>query len=747
MSRTNNTTSSLLASLTGDDFQAAATATSTVQDTMNGDNVEEQDLFGDIPIDNDPVSASSLFETAVSEEPPMQQAVGSSSLLASSGLLPTDKPSSGGGGGGLFDQVDQQEKEEAERQRQEQLLAAQKQKEAEEKERLRLEAEKQAQQQAILQQQQQQQQQQMLQQQQQPQYSNFGQPQYTNVPLQSSLTDPMNQMSLNGAAQIPGHAQPAQTPNGYQPNPVPAAATATMQNQTNGGVLSPTQGGFYRSHPQDPQPGPVPAMQQQQPPGASYMYSNTASNVQQQQAAFAPSTTTQGRYSNTNTVNTGPSFTAGLHNGPNTSSLGQQLRQAPQEPAPVIPVYGEIKVSDPLLEQPMSLLGFSSPPHWTYQVTTTLLEGGCWIVRRRFRHVVALEDRLRMDCAGAILPPRPDKHATRAIEEASSSQSAAFAIRRMEELKTYLNALASHPICCKSQMLRLFLALQDDVGTAWPEVSPNALTRLGSVTQGVASKMADTVAGGGNLLEGNAPGMNMPGTDVGEDNAELIALSNAENSRIAAVLQAVPKLEGCVFLLREESESAGHVGMEMSKLAKDVEGSDRELSVPLEVLSQGLLRGSRRSKRLGVELSAAMSSYVYQYKLCKNEKAAFQDRRNALIKRQKQRGKADARAQRLTAMQRQTQGFGQLNRMEMEATVSDEIAHGAVAECDEVGERLKSEVNRVSFLRRKEWSKSMKVIASSMKEASSERTAIWESTREAFLQAFPNHVEGTSGDV
>jgi hypothetical protein len=32
----------------------------------------------------------------------------------------------------------------------------------------------------------------------------------------------------------------------------------------------------------------------------------------------------------------------------------------------------------------------------------------------------------------------------------------------------------------------------------------------------------------------------------------------------------------------------------------------------------------------------------------------------------------------------------------------------------------------------------MKVVASAMKEASSEQVAIWESTRESFLQAFPD---------
>lgn len=316
-----------------------------------------------------------------------------------------------------------------------------------------------------------------------------------------------------------------------------------------------------------------------------------------------------------------------------------------------------------------------------------------------------------------------------------------------------------HPVCSKSQVLRLFLALQDDVGTAWPEVSPNAFTRFGSVTQGVASKMADNLTGatsGGGVASLHMEGVaNMhTGTSVGEDNAELIALVNTESLRMGAVLQAVPKLEGCVMLLGEEGDKGGAAGMEINKLSKDVDASDRELSLSLEVISQGLLRAARRSKQLSQELRTAMTPYVYQYKLCHYEKAAFEARRHALAKRQKERSKADSRAQRLAVLQRSslhpvnnhgiTAYPNQMDQMEIQATISDEMAVGAINDCKDIGDRLKTEVNRVAFTRRADWSKSMKIIAAAMKEASSERVAIWESTRTSFLQAFPEYLDSNA---
>jgi len=76
----------------------------------------------------------------------------------------------------------------------------------------------------------------------------------------------------------------------------------------------------------------------------------------------------------------------------------------------------------------------------------------------------------------------------------------------------------------------------------------------------------------------------------------------------------------------------------------------------------------------------------------------------------------------------------------------DDIATDAGQEAEEIGRRLKQEVNRIAWNRKVEWNGSVKVIASSMKEAVSERVAIWETVRENFLQAYPEYNENTNNN-
>lgn len=489
--------------------------------------------------------------------------------------------------------------------------------------------------------------------------------------------------------------------------------------------------------------------------------------------------------------------TAGMRNAPSpqqaisSHGMQQQQRTSPQpiqivKPPEVPTYYGKVTVNDPvLLQAPSGFLGMvSSPPHWSYQITAQIRgqPASVWIVRRRFRHVVALEDRVRAECPGAILPPRPDKHVSRALEEASTHQSAEFAWQRAAELERYLNSLAVHPEVFGTQSLKMFLGLQDDMGTAWPEVSGNAFTRMSAMGSSAAANLSTSGVG---LFGTAAPAATTPNQSTGvmsgvmgsvansvgvgelaeaatEESAELLALSSSESVRMGAVLQAVPKLEGAVTLLREQGEGAGAVGMELNRLAKEVLAQgDRELSLPLEIFSAGLLRYGRRTKRLGQEIGqATMTAFQLQYKLCRYEKLAWGDRRNALTRKLKERGKADKRAQQLMHhqqrypphggvyggasggqphMNQQLNGGNHIDQVVSNAAMSDNMAVQAVRQCDEIGERLRREVNRVSFSRRMDWAKSVKLIASYMKEAASERVAIWESTRDTFLQAFPDY--------
>jgi len=412
------------------------------------------------------------------------------------------------------------------------------------------------------------------------------------------------------------------------------------------------------------------------------------------------------------------------------------------DPSTFKPFYGGINITDPILVQAPGL--FSGPPHWSYSITvrsTKPVEGqeqfnavvSC--VRRRFRHFVALEDRLRTECPGAILPPRPNKHATRAIEEVTSRQSIQFALLRAAELEVYLNGLRTHPIAGKSNVLKLFLTLPDHIGTAWPEVSSSILTRITEVSSNTAVKVAEGTSSV--ISEMNAE--NQSGS--GEDNANLLALAHFEGPRIISLLQSVPRINGAISIIKEQSERVGIIGLETQRMVKQVLFNEgRDLSGPFEILSSGWLRSGRRTKRLATELAAAAITFQHQYKLCKYERLAFIDRREALLKKRDARKEADSKSQKLVMHQNSLQSMGRigmLEKMETDATIRDEFAVEATQKADYIGQILQHEVKRIADVREKEWSSSIKVITANMREACAERVSIWESCLEAFDKQFP----------
>lgn len=298
-----------------------------------------------------------------------------------------------------------------------------------------------------------------------------------------------------------------------------------------------------------------------------------------------------------------------------------------------------------------------------------------------------------------------------------------------------MTSLAKHPHAGGSPELKLFLMLQDHIGTAWPEVSSSAFTRMTTAASATAEKLTESVDG---MLSELGTAQQVA---AGEDSAEILALAAYEGRRIGAVSSSVPKVEGCVGLLRERGDRLGATGLEMSKLSKDVAWCDRDLASPMDILSGALLRSGRRTKRLGLELSAAIAPFVTQYRMCKYEQMAFADRRSTLKRRTEARAKADGRAAKLMMNQTSMQHMGRLGmleRMETEAAMYDEMASEASREADDVAMRLQTEVGRIGATRVREWDASMKVVAGGFKEACAENAAIWEGALEAFKREFPD---------
>lgn len=81
--------------------------------------------------------------------------------------------------------------------------------------------------------------------------------------------------------------------------------------------------------------------------------------------------------------------------------------------------------------------------------------GSEFTLRRRFKDVVTLSDRLSESYRGFFIPIRPDK----SVVESQVMQIEQFVEQRRAALSRYLNKLAAHPAIRKSEELRVFLVV------------------------------------------------------------------------------------------------------------------------------------------------------------------------------------------------------------------------------------------------------------------------------------------------
>lgn len=394
-----------------------------------------------------------------------------------------------------------------------------------------------------------------------------------------------------------------------------------------------------------------------------------------------------------------------------------------------------VAVHDPQFIAGANFLGVpvsgAAGQHWTYAFTTTT-EGTqhTEIVRRRFRHVVALEERLRVTCPGVVLPPRPEKHVARPLEDASFQQSREFAASRAMELEVYLWSLANHPITSAAEPLRTFLFNRSrDLGAVWPECSTNPVSNImaqfsqlsqrGGLGASAKATAVDVAGAGGHTL-----GLRW------EDDPNMLGMAQSEYSRLEALGQNVPKLENALVVLREHSQSCCLLGMELSKLVRDTQHQENEDTIaPLRTLANYVLRSGRRSKDNTVSISVALSPFFYQLSVSKNIRAALADRQEACRHREQMRSRAEANGHRLGAQRlvmQQMGKFQELSQLEMGSSAAMGEATEAAIVADQIRNVLHAEVGRLADARRREFAAAMREVAISMRDLAREQRGLWE---------------------
>ncbi|XP_042510432.1 sorting nexin 2A-like [Macadamia integrifolia] len=151
----------------------------------------------------------------------------------------------------------------------------------------------------------------------------------------------------------------------------------------------------------------------------------------------------------------------GDSNGPESPSQDLALSGNLSRSASSSSEYLKITVSNPVKEQETSnSLVPGGNTYMTYLITTRTnipdFGGSEFSVRRRFRDVVTLADRLSESYRGFFIPPRPDKN----VMESQVMQKQEFVEQRRVALEKYLCRLATHPVIKKSEELKVFLHVQ-----------------------------------------------------------------------------------------------------------------------------------------------------------------------------------------------------------------------------------------------------------------------------------------------
>uniref|UniRef100_A0A0D9V7B7 PX domain-containing protein n=1 Tax=Leersia perrieri TaxID=77586 RepID=A0A0D9V7B7_9ORYZ len=141
---------------------------------------------------------------------------------------------------------------------------------------------------------------------------------------------------------------------------------------------------------------------------------------------------------------------------------------APRVPAAsddAAPQFAQITVSNPMkhAEPATGAAGVipGSGSYFSYLITTRAADGELIRVRRRFRDVVALADRLAATHRGFFVPARPDK----SVLEGQVMQPRDFVSQRCAALQRYLGRLAAHPTIGRSADLRAFLTELSGIST------------------------------------------------------------------------------------------------------------------------------------------------------------------------------------------------------------------------------------------------------------------------------------------
>ncbi|CAJ2652668.1 unnamed protein product [Trifolium pratense] len=385
----------------------------------------------------------------------------------------------------------------------------------------------------------------------------------------------------------------------------------------------------------------------------------------------------------------------------------------------------KITVSNPVKEQENSnsiVPGSSS--YVTYLITTRTnipeFGGSEFGVRRRFKDIVTLSDRLSEAYRGFFIPPRPDK----SIVESQVMQKQEFVEQRRVALEKYLRRLADHPVIRKSDEFRVFLQVQGklplptttDVASRVLDGAAKLPKQLMGESLIAPSEVVQPAKGGRDLLRlfkelkqsmSNDWGGSKP--LVVEEDKEFLAKKERVHELEQQINSASQQAESLVKAQQDMGETMGELGLAFIKLTKfeneeAVLDSQRVRAADMKGVATAAVKASRLFRELNSQTVKHLQDTLHEYLgLMLAVHSAFTDRTSALLTVQtllSELSSLQSRAEKLEAASSKIFGGDKTRSRKLEELqetirATEDAKNVAIREYERIKENNRSELERL----------------------------------------------------
>ncbi|KAG8390148.1 hypothetical protein BUALT_Bualt01G0053400 [Buddleja alternifolia] len=380
--------------------------------------------------------------------------------------------------------------------------------------------------------------------------------------------------------------------------------------------------------------------------------------------------------------------------------------------------YLKISVSDPLKEvEPSGSIVPGGGHYFSYLITTFTnmpeFNGTEFNVRRRFKDVVALSDRLAESYRGFFIPLRPDK----SVVESQVMQKNEFVEQRRAALEKYLRRLAVHPVIRRSEELRVFLEGSDKMQLMRTTDVASKVLGVKSVDGGAAdiSEVTQPAKGGRDyfrifkeLKQSVANDWGGVKPPVVEDDKEFLERKEQLQEFEQQLSNVSQQAESLVKAQQDIGETMGQMGLAFVKLTKfeteeAIYDSQRARAADTKNVATAAVKASRLYRELNSQTVKHLDKLHEYLGVMLAVNNAFSDRSSAFLTVQtllSDLSSLNSRIEKLEAASSKIFGgdssrIRKIEELRETVRVTEDAKNRAVREYERIKENNKNELERL----------------------------------------------------